>query len=122
MHKDAPIPDHPLSRPAAIAALAAGEQNRFWEYHDRIFQNISTLSPESFFQIAQELDLDMDSFQKSLLDVKHEKHLEKDAKDVINADVQGRPTFFVNGRIFYAHTLNEFKTRIDEELKKKKEN
>jgi protein-disulfide isomerase len=121
VHKDAPIPGHPLSRPAAIAALAAGEQKKYWEYHDKIMQNMSALGPESFLEFAKELGLDIDSFQKSLADPKHEKHLEKDAQDAINADVQGRPTIFVNGRVFNnTHTLDAFKVRIDEELKKKK--
>ena len=120
VHKDAPIPDHSLSRPAAIAALAAGEQKKYWEYHDTIMQNMSALGPESFLEFAKELGLDMDAFQKGLVDPKHEKHLEKDTQDAINADVQGRPTIFVNGRVFNTHTLDAFKGRIDEELKKKK--
>ncbi len=121
VHKDGPIPGHPLSRQAAIAALAAGEQKKYWEYHDKIMQNMPALSPQKFLDIAKELDLDMDAFQKSLVDPKHEKHIDKDTQDAINAEAMGRPAVFVNGRVFNTRnlTLDAFKARINEELKKK---
>ncbi len=122
MHKDGPIPGHPLSRQAAVAALAAGEQKKYWEYHDKIMQNMPSLSPDSFLEFARELGLDMNAFKKSLTDPKHEKHIEKDTQDAINADAAGRPAIFVNGRVFYPRimTLDAFKARINEELETKK--
>jgi len=121
VHKDAPIPGHPLSRQASIAALAAGEQKKYWEYHDKIMQNMSALSPESFLTFARELGLDMDAFQKSLADPKHETHLEKDTQDAINAGATGRPAVFVNGRLVTFRTLDGLKAMINEEVQKKKE-
>lgn len=122
VHKDGPIPGHPLSRKASIAALAAGEQKKYWEYHDKIMQNMSSLSPENFLEFAKELGLDMGAFQKSLMDPNHEKHIEKDTQDAINADAMGRPAIFVNGRAFNARplTLDAFTAAINEELQKKK--
>jgi len=121
VHKDAPIPGHPFSRQASIAALAAGEQKKYWEYHDLIMQNMSALSPDSFIEFAKELSLDMDAFKKSLMDPIHEKHLEKDTQDAINAGATGRPAIFVNGRVFNARalTLDAFKAVINEKLQKK---
>lgn len=121
VHKDGPIPGHPLSRQASIAALAAGEQKKYWEYHDKIMQNMSALGPDSFIEFAKELGLDMDAFKKSLMDPNHEKHIEKDTQDAINADAMGRPAIFVNGRFFNTRimTLDAFKERITEELNKK---
>lgn len=121
VHKDAPIPGHPLSRKASIAALAAGEQKKYWEYHDKIMRNMSTLSPESFLAFAGELGLDMAAFQKSLADPNHEKHIEKDMQDAVNAGAAGRPSIFVNGQLFSgrALTLDAFKAVINEVLKKK---
>jgi len=121
VHKDNPIPGHPLSRQAAVAALAAGKQNKYWEYHDLIMKNISNLSPDNFLEFAAELGLDRDAFRKSLADPEHEKHIEKDMNEAVNAGVTGSPGIFINGQIFTrGFTLEMFKTRIDEELKKKK--
>lgn len=119
VHKDFPIPSHKFSRQAAISALAAGEQKKFWEYHEKIMKNY-TQRPEKFLDVAKELGLDMDAFNKSLADPKHEKHLQKDAQDAINAGVQGTPTVFVNGRVLTNRTLEGFKFMIDDELKKKR--
>lgn len=122
VHKDGPIQGHPLSRQAAIAALAAGEQKKYWEYHDKIMQNMSTLSQESFLSFAGELGLDMDAFKKSLTDPAHEKHIEKDAQDAIHADAAGRPAIFVNGRVLNTHimTLDALKAVINDEIKKQR--
>lgn len=122
VHKDAPIPGHPFSRQAAIAALAAGEQNKYWEYHEKIMQNMSALGPESFLAIAGELGLDMDAFRKSLTDPNHEKHVEKDSQDAINAGTLGRPSIFVNGRVFNTRgmTLDTLKAAVNAELEKLK--
>jgi protein-disulfide isomerase len=120
VYKDFPIPGHHFGRPAALAALAAGEQNKFWEYHDKVMQNASALSPQKLLDFAKELGLDMDAFQKSLADPKHEKHVDKDTQDAVSAGITGTPTIFVNGRIVAVRTVEGFKAMINEELNKKK--
>jgi len=120
VHKDGPLSGHPLSRQASIAALAAGEQKKYWEYHDKIMQNMPALTSESFVAFARELGLDLDAFKKSLADPKHEKHIEKDMQDAVNAGAAGRPSIFVNGQLFSGRplTLDAFKAVITEELQK----
>ena len=120
VHKDFPIPSHRYSKQASIAALAAGEQKKYWEYHEKIFQNMSTLNTEKFLEIAKDLGLDMDSFKKSLSDPKHEQHIQKDIQEAMNAGLQGTPTIYVNGRVLNNRTLEGFKFMIDDLLKKKK--
>jgi protein-disulfide isomerase len=120
VHKDFPIPSHKFSQQASVAALAAGEQKKYWEYHDKIFQNFPSLSPEKFLDFAKELGLDMDAFTKSLADPKHLKHIEKDTQEALNAGAQATPAVFLNGRLLTARTLDGYKTAIEEELKKKK--
>ncbi len=120
VHKDLPIPNHKYSRQAALAALAAGEQKKYWEYHEKIMQNYSALGPEKFLDFAKELGLNMTAFQKSLADPKHEKHIDKDIQEAINAGATGTPTIFVNGRLVTDRSLDGFKRMITEELKKKK--
>jgi protein-disulfide isomerase len=120
VHKDFPIPSHKFSKQAAVAARAAGDQNKYWEYHDKLFQNLSALNPEKFLQIAKELSLNIDAFKKSIADPIHLKHIEKDLQEAANAGVQGTPTIFFNGRLLSAHTLDGYRALIDEELKQKK--
>ncbi len=118
--KDYPMPSQKFSRQASVAALAAGEQNKYWEYHDKIYQNYTALSPEKFLDFARELGLDMDAFQKSLVDPKHENHIQKDTQDAVTAGVTGTPTIFVNGRFLMIRNIEGFKVMINEELQKKK--
>jgi len=120
VHKDFPIPNHQFSRQASVAALAAGEQNKYWEYHDKIMQNFSNLSQQAFLDFAKELGLDMDAFQKSLMDPKHEKHITKDTQDGINAGLTGTPTIFLNGRLVTNRSLEGMTAMIEQELQKKK--
>ncbi len=116
--KPFPLRMHKLARPAAIAALAAAEQGKFWEYNDKLFENMRALSDQKFMEIAQELGLDMDAFQKSLKDSKHQAVISKSALDGAMAGVTGTPSIFVNGRRIKNRSLDGFKQMIDAELKK----
>ncbi len=118
--KNYPIPNHAFSRKATIAVLAAGEQGKYWEYHEKLFANMSVLSDQKLLDIARELGLNMDAFQKSLKDSKHQTAIDKDKSDANRAGVRGTPTIFINGRILTNRSLEGFKAMIDEELKKKK--
>lgn len=118
VHKDTATLPHTLGHQAAIAALAAGEQNKFWEYHDKVMQHASMLSAQKFLDFAKELNLDMGAFQKSLKDPKHEKHIDKDQLDAIKTGIGG-VAIFVNGRAPANLTLDGLKAMINEELKKK---
>ena len=120
VHKDYPLPNHQFARQASVAALAAGEQKKYWEYHDKIIQNFAALGPQKFLDFAKELGLDMDAFQKSLADPKHENHINKDMQDAVSAGITGTPAIFLNGRIVVNRSLNGIKAMVDEELQKNK--
>jgi len=115
-----PLKMHKMARPAAIAALAAGDQGKFWEYNDKLFENYSKLSGENFLLWAQEIGLDMETYKKSLADPKHAQAIGKYVRDGSAAGVTGTPTIFVNGRRLNNRSLDGFKAVIDAELKKKK--
>lgn len=88
---------HPHAELAALAAEAAGEQNKFWEMHHLLFQNGDSLSSQNIGLLAQSLDLDMDRF---LEDYQRSDLLEKIHQDFLGAvksGVTGTPTFFLNG-------------------------
>jgi protein-disulfide isomerase len=96
--KNQPLPFHDHARLAAKAALAAGEQGKFWEYHDALFAHQDALEPAALERYAQGLGLDLARFRKAMESERVEAALAADAADATRLGVQGTPTFFVNGR------------------------
>ena len=92
-----PLPFHKRSRPAHLAALAAGDQGKFWEMHDLIFAHPGHLSPEDFDQYAAQLGLDKDKFAGSLTDPVNSTVIDKDFAEGRALGVNSTPTFVVNG-------------------------
>ena len=120
VHKNFPLQSHQFSLPAAIAALAAHRQGKFWEMHDKIFENYNALSDEKFSEFAKALGLDMDKFTKDSKAPQTRKQVQLDLQDGIKAEVRGTPTIFVNGRRLNARSFDDMKALIDAELKKVK--
>ena len=101
VYRDFPLDSiHPQARPAALAAECANEQDKFWEYHDLLFQKqdewVNTGTP-LFKQYAKDLGLDSDQFDTCLDSRKYEDEVQKDLNDGSSAGVQGTPSFFING-------------------------
>lgn len=112
MHKDAPL--------AHAASVAAHEQGRFWEYHDKLFQNTRKLKLENLREYAQELELDMQKFERDLVDQRTKKVVDADKKEASSVGITGTPGFFVNGRYLRgAKPFEEFAKLINAELAKK---
>ncbi len=89
---------HPDAFNAAVAAEAAGLQQKFWDMHDIIFENQQELDLESLFLYAKTIGLDPVRFkndmQKNTLSVK----VEQDFESGVRSGVNGTPSFFVNGK------------------------
>jgi protein-disulfide isomerase len=117
--KSFPLPMHRFARKAAMAALAAGEQGKFWEYNDLLFKNYNKLSDQKFLDFAQQLGLDMTSFRKGMTDPKLQALLNKNRQDGAKAGVTGTPSIFINGRRLKNRSLQGFEQIINAELKKK---
>ncbi|NOY52220.1 MAG: thioredoxin domain-containing protein [Deltaproteobacteria bacterium] len=118
--KSFPLRMHRNARPAAIAALAAGEQGKFWEFNDKLFQNQRFLSDQKYLEIARELGLDMDAFRKSLKDPQLQAMIAKNIRDGADVGVTGTPTIFINGVRLRDRSIAGFRRVIDAQLKKKK--
>lgn len=118
VYKSFPIRSHKFAGKAAVAALSAGKQGKFWEFHDKVFDNYSRLSDEKIKEIAVELGLDMKKFEKALTSPDIQQAINRDLQDAQTAGVRGTPTIFVNGRLLKDRSLEGFKARIDAELKK----
>jgi len=117
--KHQPLPFHPNAKPAAAASMAAHEQGKFWEFHDKLFANQRALDRASLEKYAQELGLDMGKFKAALDSGKYNEMIEADSAEGTRVGANGTPTFFINGRTLVgAQPIEAFKRVIDEELKK----
>ena len=118
--KHFPLAMHGYARKAAIAAVAAGKQGKFWEMHEKLFASQKELSDAKVEAIAKELGLDMERFTKDLKDPAIASLIDKDMNDGRQANVQGTPTIFLNGKSFNQRSLQGFQQAIEAELKKRK--
>lgn len=118
--KNFPLSFHPQAKPASKAAMAAGEQGKYWEMVDLILKDNSRLSEERFLEFAKELDLNMDKFKKDLKDkdAEWDKLIDADMMLGGQVDVRGTPTFYINGRKTMARDAASLKREIDAILKK----
>ena len=80
---------------AAEAAHCAGEQGKYWEMHDRLYNNQRALGPKDLPQHAQALGLDVPKFQQCLESGKHAARIRKDLEEGQQAGVTGTPGFFL---------------------------
>jgi thiol-disulfide isomerase/thioredoxin len=95
-----PLSGHPRAMPAARAAIAAGEQGKFWEMADVLFEHQHALEDEDLERYAEQIDLDVERFRAALHSPEVQAKIERDRELGARLDVQGTPTFFVNGRRF----------------------
>ena len=93
-----PLPMHPNAREAAEAALAAGTQGKFWEFHDRLFKSQSHLDRAALEEHAKETGLNVAAFKKSLDEHKFGPVVDADLKLGEKVQVNGTPSMFVNGQ------------------------
>ncbi|HVU52707.1 MAG TPA: thioredoxin domain-containing protein [Polyangia bacterium] len=116
--KNMPLPFHDKAHLAAEAALAANEQGKFWEMHDKLFANQQALDRPALEKYAEELGLNMSKFRAALDSGKFKERVDREAKEGNGFGATGTPTFFINGHILVgAQPFDAFKTAIDAELK-----
>jgi len=120
--KNFPLSFHKQAKPAALAALAANKQGKFWEFHDKNFANMKNLTTENFKAWAKELGLDMAKFEADMKDPQLVKLLEEDMADGRTAGLRGTPTIYINGRKFQSvsgYSPAAFKSVINKYFPKK---
>jgi protein-disulfide isomerase len=116
--KQLPLPFHDKAHLAAEAALAANEQGKFWQMHDKLFANQQALDRPSLEKYAEELGLNMGKFKAALDSGKYKDRVDREAKEGNAVGATGTPTFFINGtKLVGAQPFEQFKTAIDAELK-----
>jgi protein-disulfide isomerase len=94
--RDFPIDKiHPQARKAAEAAHCAGEQNKYWEMHDLLFQNQNALKAENLQAYARSLGLEATAFDACLEQGKYAAKINTDYTDGSAAGITGTPSFFI---------------------------
>lgn len=118
VYKHMPLRTHPDAFKAAQASVCVDAQGKFWEYHD-LLSSSSDLSADALRKYAVELGLKKDEFESCIDSEVSKTVVLKDVEEARKADVQGTPTFVINGIILRgAKGLDEFKKVIDQELKR----
>jgi len=118
--KNLPLPFHKEAEPAALAALAADRQGKYWEMRDEIFKRQKELrsNPKLFIEIANDIGLNVKRFERDMDDPKLRKIVEADKAMAAKVGARGTPTFIVNDkRVVGAQPFSKFKEVIDAELK-----
>jgi protein-disulfide isomerase len=108
------LPNHAKAQDAAKAAIAAGEQGRFWDYRDKLMASQAEWSSSAdhkrvFVKYAKEMALDTGRFEKDMAKPDYQKKIDEDMTHAGNLGVNGTPTYFLNGvRITGARELAYF--------------
>lgn len=114
VYRDYPGPNHPYAAQAAQAAQCAGDQGKFWAYHDLLFARQMPGTGWDFSELAKELDMSPDAFAACINTGRYREEVAKDLQDGLTLGITSTPTFFVNGRpLIGARPAADFKALID---------
>lgn len=120
VYRDYPLDFHQYALPAAMAAECADDQGKYFEMHDKLFENQQALTDDDLIKYANEIGLKEAEFTKCFKDQKYKDEVLNDLKDGQKAGVGGTPAFFINGTVIEgAQPFSAFEKIIEEELKNK---
>lgn len=112
---------HPQAMIIHNAARCANEQNKFWEFNENVFKKFmngeDTSKKEVLLNLAKELNLNLENFEKCLSENKYLAEIQKDLQDGIKAGVEGTPTFFINGQKIVGIDIPKIMSTINSLLK-----
>ena len=117
--KNFPLRNHKFARKAAQAALAAKEQDKFWEFHHELFKNYKSMNDAKIQGIAKALSLDMEKFNQDMNSKAVQQIINRDIQNGRRIGVRGTPTIFVNGKRVNDRSISGFTKVIEAELKRK---
>ncbi len=90
---------HSHAELAAEASEAAGAQGKFWQMHDRLFENQQHLKPKALRQYAEAIELDLARFDADLADHKYLQRVQEHLASGRACGIHSTPCFFVDGRV-----------------------
>jgi protein-disulfide isomerase len=116
MYKDIPLPMHSHAQKAAEASRCAGDQGKYWEYHDSLYAGKQFEIPQ-LKATARQLKLDGDAFDKCLDSGQHTEMVKSQLKEGQGFGLEGTPSFFVNGRFVSGNlSAEDWRKMIDAEI------
>ena len=115
--KNFPIRSHKFAIQAAMAALAAGRQGKFWEFHDELFKNYNRLNEQKVQEIVTQLGLDQTKFEEHRKNPVEAARIRQDYEEGIGLGVRGTPTLFINGKRLKSRSMQTMEAIINEALK-----
>ncbi len=115
VYRDFPLEAiHEFARPSANAAECAGEQGKYWLYHDALFKRQASLGTLDFTELAKSLGLDDKTFASCVTSQKYDSEIQKDYDAGVSLGVQGTPATFINGKLLEgALPWSAFKSAIE---------
>jgi protein-disulfide isomerase len=120
VHKNFPIRSHKFAYKAAIAALAAGRQGKFWKFHDALYKNYNRLNDQKIDEIAKQLQLNETEFKAYQKNPEIAAQIRRDYEEGIRLGIRGVPTVFINGKKMRDRSLQSLEVAIERELEKAK--
>ena len=124
VYRHLPLDIHPVANITAQASECAGEQNKFWQFHDIVFAKQAELGENTIDygrteieQWASEIEINMDSFNKCLDEERYAKKIEQDIASANEYGLRGTPSLAINGQLIIgAQPYSVFKSVIEEKL------
>ena len=122
--KQFPLSFHKQAKKASLYALAAERQGKYEEMSNKIFANYRNLKSNEDLprQYAEELELDMDKFDKDMKDPALEARIDKEMNQMKQSGIPrlSVPKFLINGKEPQGRSIEIYSSMIDAELKKNK--
>ncbi len=116
--KHFPLSRHQFARVATASVIAAGEQGKFWEFHDALFDQYASLNAEKIQGIASDLGLDMARFATDRDSPRTQQIIDEDLREGELVGVRGTPSLYINGRkIERGLDRDSIAREVDRELK-----
>jgi protein-disulfide isomerase len=115
--KHFPFSHHINALNAALGATAAQNQGKFWQFHEKVWENSERLRPAVLEDIAREMGLDFPRWYGDVGSAEVRAHVQRDRTEGVGLEIHSTPAIFINGRRYTDEPdLPGLKDWIDEEL------
>jgi len=118
VYKNFPLRSHKYAVTSAVAALAAGRQGKFWQFHDELYKIYKEINDQKIFEIAEKLMLNLEQFGIDIKDPAIRQMIQQDYQEGIQNGVKGIPAVYINGKKMQSRSVDDFQVAIDKELAK----
>ena len=111
-----PLSNHQFAHQGAMAALAAGNQGKFWEFHSQLLENHKQVGDEKILEIAGGMGLNLDQFNLDRQSASNQQLIREDIENGKTIGVRGTPSVFMNGKRIGNRDLGKLPELIVKEL------